>query len=342
MKKIGILQTAFLGDAILVAAMVDKINELYGKDAEIHLILRKNIEPIFSHDPRIKSIVVFDKRGKDNGLWGFIRVINAVRKLNLDIMLSVHRSLRSSLIARMSGAAKVIGFKEAHLSFLFSKRVKRNGAAHEILKNHKLLEAMDEKFEGFKPSISKPYTLYPPKKTPRKDLTELEKNTYIVVAPGSKWHTKRWTKEGYISVINKIIKNYAYKVILTGDKNDIKYSDSIASGVGITKRVIDIAGKLNIPDLFYLISKARLVITNDSAPQHIAVGLGVHVVSIFGPTTKQLGFYPYYDKAIVVEAEGVECRPCGLHGHMYCPKKTDQCMKSILPEDVMEAVTKLL
>ncbi|MFH1223367.1 MAG: glycosyltransferase family 9 protein [Pseudomonadota bacterium] len=342
MKKIGILQTAFLGDAVLVAAMVDKIHEFYGSDAEIHLILRKNIEPIFENDPRIASIIAFDKRARDKGVLGMVHVISATRKLGLDVILSVHRSLRSSVIARLSGARKVIGFKEAILSSLFSKTVKRNSQEHEVQRNHLLLEALDDKFKKIQPNIKKPYTLYPPETTYRRDLDELEKNTYIVIAPGSKWHTKRWTKDGYINIISRIIKNYAYKVILTGDKNDIKFSDDIASGVGATKRVMDFAGKLNIPDLFYLISKARLVITNDSAPQHIAVGLGVPVVSIFGPTTKKLGYYPYFDKAIVVEAENVECRPCGLHGHMNCPKKTHRCMDDILPEDVMEAVIKLL
>ena len=62
-------------------------------------------------------------------------------------------------------------------------------------------------------------------------------------------------------------------------------------------------GKLSIPELFYLLGKARLLITKDSAPQHIAVGLGVPVIAIFGPTTKDLGFYPFSIKAAVMEAE---------------------------------------
>lgn len=341
MKRFGILQTAFLGDTVIIADMIGKLHKLYGDEAQIHLIVKKDIEPIFENDPRVSSITTFDKRGKEKGFWGLLRAIKKVRKLRLNVMFAVHRSLRSSLIARLSGARKVIGFKTASMSLFFSKRVPREGV-HEVVKNHRLLESFDKKFLDLTPDRSQPYKLYPPKDSSRKDLSDLEKNTFIVIAPGSKWPTKRWTIAGYIELINRLLKSYVFKIMLTGDKEDIKYSDAVASGIHSTKRVIDLTGKLDIQDLFYLISKARLVITNDSAPQHIAVGLGVPVVAIFGPTVKELGFYPYSDRAVVVENKKVHCRPCGLHGHKVCPKDTHECMTTITPIEVFEAAENML
>lgn len=341
MKRIGILQTAFLGDTVLIAEMIGKIKQLYGDEAELHIILRKGIEPIFEHDPRVATISTFDKRGREKGFIGLLRAIKRVRRLKLDVIFSVHRSLRSTIIARLSGARKVIGFKSASMSFLFSKKVPRQGN-HEVIKNHHLLEALDKRFIDIPPERSKPYVLYPPKTTARKDLSDIEKNSFIALAPGSKWPTKRWTLSGYIELVNRILKSYVYKVYLTGDKDDIKYSDDIASGTSYTKRLVDLTGKLNIHELFYLLSKARLVVTNDSAPQHIAVGLGVPVVAIFGPTVKGLGFYPYSNKAVVVENKSIKCRPCGLHGHKKCPKDTHECMTGITPIEVFEAMENLL
>ncbi|HOW16537.1 MAG TPA: glycosyltransferase family 9 protein [bacterium] len=341
MKRIGILQTAFLGDTVLVAEMIGALKKLYKDEVSIHLIVKKGIEPIFDNDPRVSSISTFDKKDKEKGFWGLLRTIRKVRKLKLDTMLCVHRSTRSTIIARTCGAKKVIGFKSASMSFLFSKRAIRQGE-HEVIKNHKLLEAMDERFKELQPNMADPYTLYPPKKTNRKDLSELEKNSFIVVSAGSRWETKKWTLEGYIELINRILKSYIYKVVLSGDKSDIKGSDAICSGLSSTKRVIDSTGKLNIQELFYLISKARLVVTNDSAPIHIAVGLKVPVLAIFGPTVKELGFYPYSKKAVVVENNNVACRPCGLHGHKKCPNETHECMKSITPIEVFEALENLL
>ena len=106
MRKIGILQTAFLGDTVIVAEMIGKIKELYGDDVEISFIVKKKIETIFEHDPRVKHIVTYDKNDTQSGLIGLIKVILDVRRLELDTLLCVHRSLRSSLIARLSGAKK--------------------------------------------------------------------------------------------------------------------------------------------------------------------------------------------------------------------------------------------
>jgi len=340
MRKIGILQTAFLGDTVLVADMIGKIKELYGDEAQVYLIAKKNIEPIFDHDPRLAALITYDKNNTQSGIIGLLQIIFSVRKLKLDTILCVQRYLRSSIIARLSGAKQVIGFKDAALSFLFSKTVEREGN-HEVFKNHLLLEAMDENFKKIKPSMKHPYKLFPPTGTDRKDLAAIEKGSFIAVAPGSKWHTKRWSSTGYSEIISKLLKMTEYNVIITGDKADMKFSDAIVSMLHPTRRVTDMTGKLSIPELFYVLSKARLLITNDSAPQHIAVGLGVPVISIFGPTTKSLGFYPFSEKAAVMEAN-LDCRPCGSHGHMECPKSTHACMLEVKPDAVFEMAIKLM
>ena len=340
MRKIGILQTAFLGDTVLVAEMIGKIKELYGDQAQIYLIAKKNIEPIFDHDPRLASLITYDKNDTQSGPLGLLQIIFSVRKLKLDTMLCVHRYLRSSIIARLSGAKEVIGFKDAACSFWFTKKVERTGE-HEVFKNHMLLEAMDENFKKIRPDLKHPYILFPPAESDRKDLVAIEKGSFIAVAPGSKWHTKRWTSTGYAETISKLLKMTEHKIIITGDKADIKFSDAIVSMLPPSRRITDMTGKLSIPELFYLLGKARLLITNDSAPQHIAVGLGVPVIAIFGPTTKSLGFYPFSEKAAVMEAT-LDCRPCGSHGHMECPINTHACMLDVKPDAVFETAMNLI
>ena len=223
---------------------------------------------------------------------------------------------------------------------MFSKTAVREGE-HEVFKNHMLLEAMDDSFKTLRPDIKHPYILFPPADTERKDLNSIEKGSFIVVAPGSKWHTKRWTTTGYAETISKLLKLTDYRIIVTGDKADIKFSDAIVSMLPPSRRITDMTGKLNIPELFYFLSKARLLITNDSAPQHIAVGLGVPVIAIFGPTTKDLGYYPFSEKAAVMEAV-LDCRPCGSHGHMECPKNTHECMIDVKPDAVFETAIRLI
>jgi heptosyltransferase-2 len=91
-----------------------------------------------------------------------------------------------------------------------------------------------------------------------------------------------------------------------------------------------------------IMSKAKIVIANDSAPGHLAAAVNTPVVSIFGPTVPEFGFAPFSDKAIVVDIGELECRPCSKHGDNVCPRKHFKCMRELKPETVVDAVEKLL
>jgi heptosyltransferase II len=90
-----------------------------------------------------------------------------------------------------------------------------------------------------------------------------------------------------------------------------------------------------------LTRRFNLLVTNDSGAMHIAVAQDVPVVAIFGPTTRDLGFYPYGEKDIVVEKD-LPCRPCGRHGGYRCRRKNFACMKLITVSDVFNAVKERL
>jgi len=91
-----------------------------------------------------------------------------------------------------------------------------------------------------------------------------------------------------------------------------------------------------------LIDRARVVVSNDSAPMHMAVARDVPVVAIFCATTPSLGYGPYSERAVVVEQKDLFCRPCSRHGGPTCPRGTEDCMRSITVNDVLAGVNRLL
>ena len=99
---------------------------------------------------------------------------------------------------------------------------------------------------------------------------------------------------------------------------------------------IDLAGKLTLMESAALLKKCDLLVTNDSAPMHFAVGVDTPVVAIFGATAPKYGFYPYDKDDIVVERE-LPCRPCAIHGGTKCPIGTFECMLDISAEEVYSA-----
>jgi heptosyltransferase II len=335
MKKIAIIQTAFLGDTALISAMIDSIFKIY-KDAKLYIVTKKGYEDLFKNDRRVKKIITFDKRGNEKGLKGIKKISKTLTSLNLDILINTHRSFRSGLVSLFTRAKKKIIFKENPLSFLFKNKVKRSGI-HEIYKNHLLLEKIDEKFKKVKP---KKYTLFPPKTINNKKILDFVFKPFIVISPGSKWETKRWPKENFKELIKTILNFYPkYKIVLTGDKNDEKilnYLEKIGD-----KRIVSLKN-INLEELMYVLKRTSLLVTNDSAPTHIASSFNVPVIAIFGPTVKEFGFYPFNTNGVVIENKNIKCRPCGIHGHNRCPIGTHDCMQSISSEKVRNEMKKFL
>ena len=91
---------------------------------------------------------------------------------------------------------------------------------------------------------------------------------------------------------------------------------------------VNLVGQTDLAMLVAAIDQSLVLVTNDSAPMHVAVARGTPVVAIFGPTTPRQGYGPYTDRAVVVERE-LACRPCSRHGGAQCPIGTHACMKEI-------------
>ncbi len=100
--------------------------------------------------------------------------------------------------------------------------------------------------------------------------------------------------------------------------------------------------KTSLLQLAQLLKKSNMVITNDSSPIHIASAFETFVFAIFGATVKELGFTPWTPNSLLVENEGLYCRPCGLHGGDKCPEGHFRCMMELTPEMVYEKVLEVL
>ncbi len=85
-------------------------------------------------------------------------------------------------------------------------------------------------------------------------------------------------------------------------------------------------------------SRAAVLVTNDSAPLHVAAAVGTPIVAIFGPTVPAFGFAPRGPRDAVVEHPDLPCRPCSAHGPRTCPLGHHRCMKEIAVDQVLHAI----
>src|SRR5262249_59398678 len=121
-------------------------------------------------------------------------------------------------------------------------------------------------------------------------------------------------------------------VVVSGGDADRSLADEIADATG--GRSIDTTGRLSLLASAEVIGRARVLVTNDSAPLHLASAMNPPTVAVFGPTVPAFGFGPLADRAVVAEHPSLECRPCDRHGPQRCPLGHWRCMREITAGDV--------
>lgn len=107
-------------------------------------------------------------------------------------------------------------------------------------------------------------------------------------------------------------------------------------------KLYNLTNQTSVPEMAFVLSKARGFISTDSGPMHLGIAVGVPTMAIFGPTTKEFGFYPRFSGTAVIENDDLECRPCHVHGGNTCPLGHHRCMKDIRPEDVYKRLSSIL
>ena len=331
MPAIAIVQTAFIGDVILATPLFEAARE-NRPDDRIIAVVRKDCKNILENNPFVDEIIVWDKRGKDRGIIGILRIARLLRKFNIDTALIPHRSLRTALALSLSGATTRIGFAKGGGAFLHTIRVPYRSGIHEVERNLMLAGATGWKSNGFKPAIF-------PDDTDIKIVDNVLRgiNTYCVLSPGSVWATKRWPMESFVSV-GYYFAVRGLRVVISGGNED---EDVCRKGADNVPGSVNACGRLTLRQSAELYRCSEFLLTGDTAPQHLAAAVGVRVFSIFGPTVQDYGFWPYTDRGVIIE-ENMDCRPCGVHGHKSCPKGTHECMKRITVERVVEIIEEAL
>ena len=318
--NILIIHTAFIGDIVLSTALVSKVKEKY-PDSDIYYLTTPLGKEILKNNPKIKEIIVYDKRGKDKGFVAFISFVRKIRKLKIDVCLTPHRYLRSSILSLLSGASIRVGYDIASLSFVYNKKIKYDKTKHEV---EKLLSFVDDSPKRFE------LEMYPSEKDKIKIDTILknffQNKKIILIAPGSKWFTKRWPEEYFKTLIQNLVKRNDLLIVITGGKEEKEIE------LNLDSKVLDLRGEISLLELAELTKRAILVVSNDSAPIHITSAFpNTRIVGIFGPTVKEFGFFPWSENRKVFEINGLYCRPCAIHGGNFCPEKHFRCMRGITP-----------
>jgi heptosyltransferase-2 len=246
-------------------------------------------------------------------------------------------SVRSAILALLSGARERVGFSSSPGRALYTRTVPYRSDRHHAARLWSLAATPDGEptHEELRPR------LFPgPGDIGRIDGLLVERGwrrePIIAVAPGSIWGTKRWP---HYEELARLLAP-SYRVAVLGGPGDTEVGRRVADAAGAA--AIDAVGKLGLLASAELIRRAAAIVTNDSAPLHLASAMGTPTVAIFGPTVPDFGFGPLAPRRAVVGRDGLSCRPCHRHGPERCPLGHWRCMREISAREIADRTLELL
>jgi ADP-heptose:LPS heptosyltransferase len=315
LKKILVIQTAFIGDVILATALLEKLHQ-YFPTSSIDVLVRQGNESLLKNHPFINRVLVWEK--KVNKYKNLFKLAKKIRQSKYDLVINLQRHAGSGFLTWRSNGKQRIGFNTNPLSFFYTEKYPHQigNGKHEVERNQLLIENITD-------AILVNPKLYPASFNYSKiDSLQLQ-NNYIVIAPSSVWFTKQIPKKKVIELINK--QNNNLQICLIGASTDFEYCESIISQCNHTN-IINLTEQLSLLDSAALIEKSQMNYVNDSAPLHIASAMNAPVTAFFCSTLPSFGFGPLSDESKIVQNTiHLDCRPCGLHGYNQCPKGHFKC-----------------
>jgi len=323
-EKILVIQTAFIGDLILSTGFIRELKKGFPQ-AQIDLVTTPLSAGLFDFNPHLGKVYSYNKKGI-NGIFNHIKLVRQLKKTGYEVGFSLHLSTRSSLIMKQAGIPVRIG--HPRMSYL----------THPIAVEKGL--HMKDRYIG----ILKPFVDFDPDSKTELHWDELHERKIskfinqdtdfkLGIAPGSFRPTKRWPRKYFIELMKKL-KN-EMKIFLIGGPKEQKLCEEIITKSGA--KAENLAGKLTLLESAVLVNKLDLLLTNDSAPLHMANAVNTPVIAILGPTVTRFGCYPYRPKDQIIEVE-LNCRPCGKHGGLICPNFHFRCMRDITPQKVYDKI----
>ncbi len=165
---------------------------------------------------------------------------------------------------------------------------------------------------------------------------------YLAVCFGATHFTKRYPLERFISVLKLILAENNLNLVLLGGKDEMDAASEIMQALDNPLRVLNFTGKTTLMQSAAFQQACDCVLTNDTGLMHMASAFEKNIVAIFGSTVQAFGFAPYRTPAMIIEVDGLKCRPCSHIGRSKCPKKHFKCMLDIQPTQVFLAVKECL
>jgi heptosyltransferase II len=329
-KRILIFNVNWLGDVLFSTATIRNIRRNF-PDSFIACIIPSRCYPVLKGNPHLDEIIIFDEKDRHKGILAKFNFIRSIKAKRFDMVFLLHGSFTRAFICWLAGIPERFGYNTKKRAFLLTKSIQplEKDAFHRIdnylyIIEKSGLKTEDRYLEFFIGDEDEEFV------NNFLNKNDIHKNDFLALLnPGGNWFPKRWPKEYWADLADKLISEFKAKVIISGSPSDVALAKEISRLM--EEKPLIAAGVLNIKQLAALCKRSDLFVSADSGPLHIANAVGARkIIAIFGPTSPGLtGPYPLGNVRILHKDVGCKV-PCY---EVEC--KDNRCMKTVTVADVV-------
>jgi len=328
-NRILVRSTNWVGDAILTTPAIRAVRKNF-PDAEVSILAKPWVAPVFYNNPDIDHILVYDSEGRHKGWSGKVRLARSLRERRFDLAILLQNAFEAALLAYLAGIPCRLGYKTDGRHLLLTHGVHlepRLKEVHEIEYYLGILEGSGLRSDGRDLILQ----------VSEKERHEAEAflSEYQIsggqplagVSPGATYGpAKRWLPERFAALCDRLQESSGARIVILGGPGDAAVGDQVSRFMKIPP--INLCGKTTLRQAVSVIDRCHLFITNDSGLMHVAAALDIPLVAIFGSTNPNTTG-PSSSKSRIVRVP-MDCSPCLK---TTCPED-HRCMEEISVDQV--------
>lgn len=329
----------WLGDAVMSLPAIDWLHERYPQ-AHVSVLTLANLADVYAGRTSVQTVIPYRKQGGLAGIRQWFALVADLRARHLDLAVLLPGSFHSALTVWWAGIPQRRGHARELRGWMLTDRVPRR-PPHEDA--HRVTDYLRLAAHPAPPPCDRgpnlpvdPEDLAWVDDTVRAAGLDPAAQPLIAINPGATYGgAKCWPAERFVALGQRLIAEAHASLVVVGGPAEQALGEQIA-GRWPKAHAICLAGKTSIRRLAALLSRCRLLVTNDTGPMHVAQAVGTRIVAIFGPTDP-INTPPWGNRHVIVR-EPVACSPCFLR---ECPID-HRCMDRVQVDDVFHAAERLI
>lgn len=334
-SSVLVLGLNWLGDVVMSFPALQKAARAAG--GSIDVLTRPHLADLYRIHPGVKKIWAVDTR---QAFWKFLPMLRCIRQKQYSNILVLPKSFHLGFLAFLCGGKQRTGFAGEGRNFFLHRPVdlpRDFQQWHESKLHEFLVDAAhvgDSDYQGS--PLGKIHLDDRRLGISMADRVPLSSGGYTVLAPGAAFgNAKRWPADRFAELGRRLHQTSKMQVIVTGSAAEVPLTARVAGAVGHT--AIDLGGRTSLLELISLLSRARLVVANDSGTMHVASLLRRPLIVPVGSTDmKRTG--PSSDQATLIQGDICD-PPCRKPD---CQRGDHRCMNSISVDRVWQAAREKL